>query len=132
MVQNLECLVLCPSSGQPCRAILAPELTGELSQGFVTVSKPSGQSCYLHSLPGIGPDSTCSLGRYLARLYILSAGFPAVAGSQEVLPREFLLGKGLHLSEESPNGRVLAATFWNLARERGALKVERESNVEKR
>lgn len=47
----------------------------------------------------------------MARLYILSAGFPAVAGPQEVLPREFLLGKGLLLSEESPDGGVLAATF---------------------
>lgn len=98
-------------SEQPCRAILAPEFTRELSQAFVTVSQPSGQSCHLHSIPGIGPDSPCSLGRYMARLNILSAGFPAIAGSRKVLPREFLPGKGLCLSEVSPNGGVLAAFF---------------------
>ena len=71
------------------------------------------------------------MGRYTRRLRVLSAGFPAIDGSQEIFPRDFLLGQGLFLSEESPNGGILAATSWDLVRERGTLKVERERNVER-
>lgn len=65
----------------------------------------------------------------MARLHFLSAGFCDCR-----LPRcsaEFLPGMGVMLSEESPDGGVLAAASWDLARERGALKVEKEGDVER-
>lgn len=42
------------------------------------VSQPSGQSGFLHSLPGVDQ------GMYVARTHILSAGFSAIAGFKEV------------------------------------------------
>lgn len=60
----------------------------------------------------------------MARLHFLAAGFCDCQ-----LPRcsvEFPPGMGVMLSEESPDGGVLAAASWDLARERGALKAEKK------
>lgn len=71
-----------PQEGKGCGGIVMTRsgFEGEErpSEAFAMASQPSGQSGFLHSLPGV------DLGMYVARMHILSVGISVMAGSKEV------------------------------------------------